>query len=288
MTEQLKEEWIFKGLKWSMLLVLGSQAWIHFSGHTVYSSILWDEEGIAWVASDWDTFVNQIFNDRLLDIISYSIGLYFMIVMVQTLRLNKEKEVRNFNQLCFLTTLILALIAFLGARDKFMEWAQFFELSIQFLTPIILAVYLFGKKKQHLILLMKVAIALTFACHGLYALGIFPLPVHFMEMTMGILPLDDTNARLFLKMAGIMDWIVAIMIFIPNRNIVQSALIYMILWGSITALARMTYALLNYGSITDIIQSIPNTLIRVPHALIPFVLLLLLGILNPLPKSHPN
>ena len=128
---------------------------------------------------------------------------------------------------------------------------------------------------KKLLLTLKVLIALTFVSHGMYAVAIFyPLPGNFVSMTLNILPVTEDIAKQFLFTAGILDFIVAVLIFIPKTA--KPALIYAAIWGFLTALARIVSGL-KYGVNIDIVmQYLHTTIYRIPHGLVPLIAFLVL------------
>ena len=81
-----------------------------------------------------------------------------------------------------------------------------------------------------------VAAALTFVGHGLYAAGLHSAPLSFQMMTSKIFGWGEEGVRLFLLAAGIADFACAIGVFISAAK--RAALLYMIIWGFLTATAR--------------------------------------------------
>ena len=80
-----------------------------------------------------------------------------------------------------------------------------------------------------MILIMKVAIAVTFISHGLYALNYYPRPGHFTEMVMDILGVKEATAILFLNVAGILDFVIAVGIFIKGKIVDHPAVAWHII-----------------------------------------------------------
>ena len=96
------------------------------------------------------------------------------------------------------------------------------------------------------LIIAKVSIAFAFIFHGLFAINfrhemiIFDhaRPGHFTEMVMLSLGINQESlANSILVIAGILDFISAALIFSKGtpRNI---GLLYMLIWGSLTAMAR--------------------------------------------------
>ena len=117
---------------------------------------------------------------------------------------------------------------------------------------------------------MKWSIAFTFFGHGLFAIGYYPQPGYFIDMMIKGFDIHETLARNVLIVFGILDFIFAISIFIPK--LLSAALIYGILWGFITAIARITTSFNTDFLDNWIEQYLFAFMIRVPHFLIPLIL----------------
>ena len=59
---------------------------------------------------------------------------------------------------------------------------------------------------KQLVFGLKVAIALTFTCHGLYAVGYYPRPGKFIQMTMTILGTNKEASVIFLNIGVCEFW----------------------------------------------------------------------------------
>ena len=131
---------------------------------------------------------------------------------------------------------------------------------------------------------VKVAVAVTFTCHGLFAAGVFyQQPPHFIAMTMSILGVSEPVARTFLQFAGLMDFVVSIGIFLPTTA--RYCLLYAVAWGFLTALARFA-ANVQWDALgLSLHQWLYPVVYRLPHAGLPLVALFL-GAYRPFPVRH--
>jgi hypothetical protein len=120
---------------------------------------------------------------------------------------------------------------------------------------------------------MKVAVALTFACHALYALGYYPRPGYYTEMTMNILGLENSGAIQFLLAAGLLDFVVAVGIFMPAQWS-KWILLYAVFWGFATAMARIVGNFYMDFPLDSLHQWAYQAVFRFPHFLVPLLLLL--------------
>jgi hypothetical protein len=86
---------------------------------------------------------------------------------------------------------------------------------------------------------------------------------------------NQSTAKEILYIAGILDVIVSIGLFIPNRWILLPSVIYAFFWGLATTVARL---LTNYYPAlweASLKQWIPEMLFRFPHWILPLIILLL-------------
>jgi len=132
--------------------------------------------------------------------------------------------------------------------------------------------------------LARRAVALTFFCHGLFAFGVsfpavpllhHPTPLAFIEMTQACLGIETTEAAAaFLRVAGIIDFVVAIAVFLPKGRALPLA--YMALWGFLTALARPWAHVDLSHPVETLVRWFPEFLYRTPHWALPLLMLLTL------------
>ena len=148
--------------------------------------------------------------------------------------------------LALASSIFLLLMALLYGRDRRPFFlAQFTEYTAQWsILLFTVAVAVYRKDGPRLLWLVRLAAALTFFGHGLYALGFFPTPGPFVDMTIRSLGVTESFARQYLFWAGVLDMIVAVGILLPQRwggwarRIVLVSAAYMVFWGFVTALAR--------------------------------------------------
>jgi hypothetical protein len=129
--------------------------------------------------------------------------------------------------------------------------------------------------------LLKYTLSLTFIGHGLYAMGIYPVPSDFSTMTMIALDLSEETALRYLFLIGVIDFIVAITLWIPTtwlpsaraQDIKHWALIYMLIWGGCTTIARLWGHWESAPMAEWLMRWSPEMLLRLPHALVPLWLI---------------
>lgn len=167
--------------------------------------------------------------------------------------------------------LLVGLFAASAARQR--EITQLLEHAAQISIPIWLWIYFDAKWPwAWLEGLVKAAVALTFVSHGLYALGFpYPQPGNFIFMAQQILQLAPDGASAFLTLAGVFDILASALLF--SKKWEKPALAYMVIWGALTALARIVV----YFDPSEMALTASRwgfeVLVRMPHALLPLFLL---------------
>ncbi|SFT45967.1 hypothetical protein SAMN05216474_0682 [Lishizhenia tianjinensis] len=141
---------------------------------------------------------------------------------------------------------------------------QFIEHTLMMFTPLLYLVVLKQGLEKNLRKLM-LAVSLTFVGHGAFAVSWNHIPSHFSAMTQFILGLEGVYIKSFLLTMGILDFLAAIFIFTQKAK--GPALMYMVVWGVLTSLARFVY-----GFEADLIKGVLGTLYRFPHFIVPLVL----------------
>lgn len=271
-------------LKISCFLLFIGRAWQFLFRDAPLRALLWDEELMEGLITSvfnitWQEYVTSPATDLLIQSAIRTTGLFFLLMAGVVLFL--QPKFKPGKILLIVSSFILLFLAFLYCKEKFYHHGQFFEYSIQFSLPIFLLVATYFRdriSKVQFTLYLKIAIALTFVSHGLYAIGFYPRPGVFVDMTINSIGVSEPVAHQLLFVAGILDFVAAVGLFMPK--IAKPFIIYCVIWGLLTALAR-TWANLqaDYFSFEILSQYLPQTLYRLPHGLLPAVLLL------PFPRS---
>lgn len=264
-------------LKIATFLLFAGRAWQHLFWDAPYRALLWDQkwmEGIILLLREgtWQEYVTSESADHAIQMITVGFGVFYSIMAIFTLFVSKS--MKRARWLYIIATAALTFLALLYSKEKFFHIGQFFEYAIQFMLPVIFIYVITGKTERSRVgLILKTAIALTFFSHGLYAIGAYPRPGAFIDMVINIFHVSEAVAIQFLNIAGILDFLVAIAIFIPRLS--RVALIYAIVWGGLTALAR-TWANFYWSFPLDSLhQNLYETLYRLPHMLVPLAALYL-------------
>jgi ABC-type dipeptide/oligopeptide/nickel transport system permease component len=93
-------------------------------------------------------------------------------------------------------------------------------------------------------------------------------------MTIGILGVTESQAKVFLSIAGILDVLAAILIYIPKTT--KIALSYVLIWGLLTAFARVVFGFNSNFILDSIHDSLYGTIYRLPHGLIAGIILMMI------------
>lgn len=281
----------FKLLQYAAFTVLLGRAWQHLYWDAPFRALLWDEQLLSGVvesftAMDWESYITSMEVDEKISTSIKSFGCLYLITAIITLFIHKLPSF--FQHFLWLSSLALISLAMLYCKERFLSIGQFFEYTLQFGSPFFLWWWIRQEQPSNnssaFIIVLKIAIALTFTCHGLYAIGYYPIPVQFMEMTMNILGVDEVMAKTFLTTAGILDFAVAIGIFLP-WNYARFFLLYAVFWGFSTAIARV-WAYFNWEWLDYVLlQWLHETVMRFPHFLIPLAVFI---IIQQKQKNSPN
>ena len=257
---------------------LGRAYQLYFFG-APFRAILWDEslltpivEGVfnySWFDYATSNTVNNWINGftKLNSVI-------FLIASICCLFWNQIKWERFKRVIVGIGLVLLFLLAICIVKDRNYDILQFFELSIQLTAPFLLWKRIsINSENRKLIFGLKIAIALTFIPHGLFAMGIPYLPGHFIDMTIVILGVNEIQATQFLFVIGLLDILFALLIFVPKLS--KYLLCYMMIWGFATAFARLVAGFnINFAS-SSIHGSAYLTVYRLSHGILPLIVLLL-------------
>lgn len=274
-TKQSNHHLLIALLRLSTFLLFAGRAWQHLFWDAPFRALLWDKdwmEGtVTWLTGDsWQAYVTSETAGHFIDNLIFSFGIFYGTMAILTLVI--KPSMKGLAWLYALSSLALGLLAFLYCKEKFYHLGQFFEYVLQFSLPLFFYLALTEKiNVLKLKLYLKIPIALTFLAHGLYALGYYPQPGEFIDMVINILHVSETSATYILYLAGVLDMVFAVGIFIPR--FAKVSLIYMILWGGATALARTWANFYMDFPLNSLHQNLHETIYRLPHALIPLTVL---------------
>jgi hypothetical protein len=222
--------------------------------------------GIEW--NDWVT--NPVYESRvnlLLTILAWVLGIFTL--SIPFYKIKRVNKLMPFILIC--ASVILLITSFGYYWDKSIQIGQFWEYSLQFGLPLLFLLVIRSKEKIAFYL-AKFFCSVTFIAHGLYAIGFYPVPGEFVHMSSRLLSITDEPAKSFLFVAGIIDFVFALAIWIPK--IQKTALLYGVLWGFATASARFFAFYYPQYMAISLHQSVFEMLVRLPHGAVPLWLLI--------------
>ncbi|HIP48397.1 MAG TPA: hypothetical protein EYG92_05470 [Lutibacter sp.] len=265
-------------LKTSTFLVFIGRAYQHLFWDAPFRSLLWDEQLLKPIVQGlfgvkWHSYVTDLVIDSSIQSIIQLHGILYLLAAIAVVLIQPNSK-RWMRIVLYLGGFNLVFLAFLLFKEKSYQIPQFFEHSLQFGVVFTLLYYLKRPNYSKLLFYLKVLIALTFFSHGIYALGVvYPIPSDFITMMLNITPLTETFVIDLLFLIGVLDILLAFLIFIPK--LAKWVLLYAFVWGSITALARITSGLQYEISLMILHQYLFESLYRIVHGLIPLLAFLL-------------
>jgi hypothetical protein len=274
---KLKIIWLVKICAFTVFL--GRAYQLYFFG-APFRAILWDESLLSPLVEgmtnySWQDYATSSRVNKWIDGFTKFCSFIFLVSAGISLFWDKIGY-RNLKELIVWFALaILLLIGVCIVKDKNYEYLLFFELFIQLAAPIVLLldVRLDIIENKKVINGLKIAIACTFIAHGLFAMGLIYLPGYFVDMTIIIFGITETQATLFLYVAGVLDIVMSIFIFIPKLS--KYALLYMMFWGLATAFARLLAGFSSDFIALSIHGSVYLVVYRLSHGLLPLTVWLM-------------
>lgn len=264
---------LFQILQIAVVAVFLGRAWQYLYWDAPYRVLLWDEDWIKPIVQvifgmQWEDYVTNLSIDKGIQVVIRLTGVFYLICALAAIFIQRWKPIARI--LLWVGAFNLVFLAALYCKDKFFHLGQFLEYTLQWSSPIFLIVLSqLQTVGRSFLFWLRVAIALTFVCHGLYAIGYYPRPGDFLQMTIAILKINETGAMHFLQIAGLLDFMASVLIFLPGK-IGKAALWYCVFWGLATTLARIVAPLELGMSIENVmLQSLHESVYRFPHFLVP-------------------
>lgn len=255
--------------------VFFGRAWQHWFWDIPIRDLLWDEDlmkGIIQTLTGmtWQEYVTNLKIDTYIKVGLKIWACFYILCGIACLTVQKKH--RWFGKLLWAGGISLFILALLYWKSKFYNIGQLIEYCLQFGSPIMLWYLIFKERNDAKIRFwISVAIALTFIGHGLYALGYYPRPGHFVQMCLRVFGMKEALAHQLLFAAGWLDVIAAFALFVPALR--KPALWYCVVWGSLTALARVVSNFYIEIPLMCLHQHLHQTVFRLVHGGIPFLLL---------------
>ena len=231
-------------LKIACFCLFAGRAWQHLVWDIPIRSLLWDQklmEGVVtWLTNmTWQEYATSTVQDTFIQTGKVILGFFYSACALLCFFVNENRK--WIGKVFLSASFFLMFLAFLYYKEKFFHLGQLFEYTTQIATPILLYLFVYtGTTHKQLILFGKIAIALTFICHGLYAIGYYPQPGNFIDMVIRGIFIDEPSAKVFLIIIGVLDILAGVAIFIPIPVVWRSFIWYTLIWGLLTALARVT------------------------------------------------
>ena len=249
--------------------------WGHLYWAAPYGVLLWndatyqlaDQLGIRW-----DEFVGSGAGDGWVQRWISRIGWLYFACAVLTVTVRRH----SYFQMAALIagSGLLAVLSYAKYVESQCQLPMLVEHGGQVLAPIVLVLALsLGACHRATVAAAILAVVTTFAGHGAFAIGWWETPANFYAMIALVLGFDYETAKIMLRCAGILDFAVCVLLFVPPLR--RAAAGYAFLWGLLTALARpvagMSLSLNFWGA--D--QFVHEAVLRAPHFLIPLYLVVL-------------
>jgi len=221
----------------------------------------------------WNEYASSNTCNFLIDASIKITGMFYLVCAAISIFIQAKNK--QLSKLLIVGAVLLITLSLLFYKTKFHKFGQFIEYSCQ---PLFLyAILLYKVHLPKFSFMLKTAIALTFIGHGLYALGIYITPGVWTDMAMssfnfiGLHPSVEQIQNM-IYVAGVLDMILAVGIFLPNKWS-SPFLVWALIWGLLTALSRVV-GFMNFDpSLHTLIQWLPQTIMRLPHTLIPLAVL---------------
>lgn len=271
---------LFLILKITCFCVFIGHAWEHLRWDPPYRTLFWDQawlQGIVEGISNrsWMDYATSPAVDNFIQNFTLSVGWFYVLCAIASLVINKKDKstYRICKYILIAGSMGLVLLAFLYSKERFFEAGQFLEHAAQFTSPIFLLFILSFRLRKKLVFFLKIVIALTFICHGLYATGYYPTPGNWVDMVLLTFNLSEQGAIQLLHFIGILDVIFSILIFVPIYA--RAACLYLFFWGFVTAIARVWTNLYVDSSWLIAEQYLHEVIYRAPHFLLPLLLFII-------------
>ena len=265
-------------LKIAAISVFIGRAWQFIFWDAPYRTLLWDQkwmEGIVntFFSMSWQEYATHPNVDNIINKIIFSTGILYLITALLIPFYQKNRK-WIFWIIIFSTTNLL-LLFLLYMKERFFHVGQFFEHSAQLSSPVLLTLLIRQKVTvERLKRLINIVVALTFICHGLYAIGFYPRPGVYVDLLINTFGVKESFAHTFILIAGILDIVVAILIFFPKISFYLLG--YMMVWGFATAFARVIANVYADFFLQSLHQNIHLFVYRIPHGLLPLIGMILI------------
>lgn len=249
-------------------LFLG-RAWQHWFWDTPYRALFWDEKWInplvTGMGGTWRDYVTNPATDAAIQTFIHLIGWFYLLCALAALGIYRFPKTAR--ALLISGAVGLFFLSGLYYKEQFFFVGQLLEYALQWSLPLFLLAFVKAGNQfsARSFFALKAAVALTFVCHGLYAVGYYPVPGQFASMVMNILGLNNHQALLFLKAAGLLDFVASALLFVPWKGMQKAALLYCAAWGMATSFARVAAFVHWPDLLSGLHQWLYEAVYRFPH-----------------------
>ncbi|TXC85379.1 hypothetical protein [Luteibaculum oceani] len=268
------KNWVIWILRLAVGLEFFGRAWQFLFLSTPIREFFWNYRLFGWFVESyteltWSQYLVHPKTETYLNLLQFIIGLCFLVASASAFLGKKPKTLLPL----LIGVMWLIPISWTQYFGVAYNWIMWLEYAGQVFTPLILFWVLVLNPKSSAVLTTACVIAgITFVCHGVYASGIRPIPEKFIGLTVGSLGVGRQNALVFLKIAGILDFICVLALFWKTSR--KWGLIYMCFWGFVTAFARVIAHFYAFDLWNSLSQWSYEFFIRSPHFLLPIAILL--------------
>lgn len=258
-------------LKFSIITVFLGRAVQYMFWDAPYRTLLWDQEIIEPIISsvfkiEWTEWASSSNVDEAIQNLIHYTGILFFLNAVAILFYSKKRAHLKF--IIYPGIFCLLMLAALETKEKFYNIGQFFEHASQFGAPIIFIGFVDGwLTKTSTVNFIKVAVGLTFFCHGLYAINYYPRPGSYVDMYINTLGISENLAHNLIFIAGIVDLALPFLFLIKKLD--NYTLLYACFWGIVTAFARTTSGFDYIFPLESLNQVWYTSVYRLGHGLLP-------------------
>lgn len=261
------------------MLFLG-RAWQGLFWDLPLRTFFWDQfllEGVVTTLTN-DTWQNYVTNrsiniDGIINNLGFSLGFFWLFCAGLVVFVKREWKWGKW--ILYIGSLSFFMVAFLYFKEKFWQVGQLFEYTTQVTAPLILVYVIYGGQNTFRFRnVLRIIIAITFFCHGLYAYAYYPSPSIWVQWCMDIFHFkDDLTAKQFLIFIGVLDFLAASFLLINRfRPILIIVIWYCIVWGTLTAFARILGNFYANVPLESLHQHTYEALYRLVHGGIPLLL----------------
>jgi len=268
-------------LQLTVCLTLASRGWLMYKWGSHIRSLLWNEEAVSpllekYTSLSWEDYALE--SDPFITTGIEWLGIILMVGAVLTL-LMRVPYFTVFKWFLVPLWAILTLDSFSNYVDVNYQVAMLIEYVLQAGIPLLfLWVLVWPMALKTWAWMASLCLSACFIGHGLYAVGFHPVPWSFQVMTMDILGVSEESALAFLYTVGVLDFVAAIAILVPQLR--RVGIYYMVVWGGATAIARILAHYDPAQKYNGMDPWIAECVVRSSHWLVPMLLLMMLPLWN--------